>query len=285
MSRDGLSEFAIHSRKKADRIHSSESASNPVQISKFGVGAKNAGFFLGDRIRIVTKKSASKNVFEFTFSQAALEDMHKAGKAYDGTIFPRHPLEVEKHASRSEETNQRLMGELRRHEEGDHFTYLVIHLREHIVDQLLDGFPGVCEELGDTYHFHIHPEHSPPGVLEACNATVAGGGAVRSSERASRRNSAEVGAQNANARPISSDHAAALAAKLTGTTITLSKITEGEEWPRVRLGHPDQHELIRAGAMQLAFDKCKGDKFYFCAEIPKPPSLMSVGGLVSEKRR
>lgn len=51
------------------------------EISHFGVGSKNAAFFIGRRVRMTTREPGSKLVHELTLAADALEERYAAGAA------------------------------------------------------------------------------------------------------------------------------------------------------------------------------------------------------------
>lgn len=69
MCTEKLTQFAVYSLDQATRKEiwkDKKNANKGGFISKYGVGAKEAGFFLGDRIRVVTKQEDSNQVLEMT---------------------------------------------------------------------------------------------------------------------------------------------------------------------------------------------------------------------------
>jgi hypothetical protein len=70
-----LQEFATFALDQESR-----SSSGADFISKFGVGAKQAGFFLGSQITIFTKK-VNESILEFTLDENRLEERSESGEA------------------------------------------------------------------------------------------------------------------------------------------------------------------------------------------------------------
>ena len=68
MDTDKITKFATFALSQKDRGHVVESGKS--MIGKFGVGAKQAGFYLGDRISVITKSKGDTNVNEFTLDTA-----------------------------------------------------------------------------------------------------------------------------------------------------------------------------------------------------------------------
>lgn len=79
MNAKKLQEFATFALDQESRNTSGMSGAD--FISKFGVGAKQAGFFLGSQITIFTKKQDGKGVLEFTLDENRLEERSESGEA------------------------------------------------------------------------------------------------------------------------------------------------------------------------------------------------------------
>ena len=73
MNAKTLADFAVYGLDKESRglNPSSEIASN---ISKFGVGAKQAGFYLGTRIHVLTTTSGSSKILELILDKNEIEE-------------------------------------------------------------------------------------------------------------------------------------------------------------------------------------------------------------------
>ncbi|KAK2571643.1 Structural maintenance of chromosomes flexible hinge domain-containing protein 1 [Acropora cervicornis] len=85
MTYEGLKAFATYFLSQADRgLEREEVDLTPGYldgaISKFGVGATQAGFYLGDRIKVITKKDECPFVTEITISKEKLQQRAKEGK-------------------------------------------------------------------------------------------------------------------------------------------------------------------------------------------------------------
>ncbi len=50
--------------------------SNSLGISKFGVGAKHAGFYLGDSIRVLTKTKECDRILEFSLEDSKMKERY-----------------------------------------------------------------------------------------------------------------------------------------------------------------------------------------------------------------
>jgi hypothetical protein len=140
-----------------------------TSISKFGVGAKQAGFFLGSRVRAVTKQSGSDVVHEFILDEELFKERFDNGEdVYKGTIHARKANTFVDSIVPADELNVRkLQQAMAKHEdENDSFTIIVIKLRKSIVVQLQkdESYLLLAEELAEIYHFHLHPEHHPSKI-------------------------------------------------------------------------------------------------------------------------
>jgi hypothetical protein len=89
MNADAIKTFATFAYGQEARTDA-VSSSNTSNISKFGVGAKQAGFYLGDRIHVVTRPRGSdptKNqIMDFVMSVEGFKQRHEAN-AYTDNIF------------------------------------------------------------------------------------------------------------------------------------------------------------------------------------------------------
>jgi HSP90 family molecular chaperone len=76
MTVEDLTHFATYSFTREARGYAPSAAttSNASNISKFGVGAKQGGFFLGDRIHVITKSDASEDVLEISLDEQNFND-------------------------------------------------------------------------------------------------------------------------------------------------------------------------------------------------------------------
>lgn len=135
-------------------------------ISKFGVGAKQAGFYIGDKISIITRKHNGK-ILEFVIDEARLDRRSRENNASvfrDSIVARDEPLEItdetpkmQQYISNFEKMNR-------------HFTVIVLHMRPHIAISLkrsTDISVSLSQELASIYHFHLHPEDLPNHVMRS----------------------------------------------------------------------------------------------------------------------
>ena len=167
MNADDLTNFATYSydRKSRGLIECNETS-----ISKFGVGAKQAGFYLGERLRIVTKCRDDDKVRELILDGNTLLDLwnnSEGGKAFTGNVNHRpvkHPDETI--IPGDEKVVKPLQENMLVHEtSNESFTIVVIKLHKHIVKN---------ELLKDGKYMVILSSRSPspPPPPPPCNTTL-----------------------------------------------------------------------------------------------------------------
>ena len=169
MDQTELKQFAVHSlsyeaRKKRGDVE--RSSANSVKISKFGVGAKEAAFYLGSRLRVISKKKTAATVSEFVIDKEELDRKWREEKntsgLYKGAIEVREAGDVTKVSVDGVEHFPAMLSEFREHERHDQFTYLVIRLYKHMYQRLKGPeYLETLSQLSAIYHFYLHPEHLP----------------------------------------------------------------------------------------------------------------------------
>eukprot|EP00752_Nemacystus_decipiens_P004173 g3816.t1 len=161
-------------------------------ISKFGVGALQAGFYIGSCLTVITKTARLPDVCEFVMNEAEFERRAETNAAmFRDKITRRNPGKSRKESTEAEKNapSKDLLDRLRSEEVGkDHFTYIVLTLRDQHVEWFTHHERGsLKQELASIYHYYLHPENCPDGILrdddelsDAEEAAGAGaGGAVR----------------------------------------------------------------------------------------------------------
>lgn len=131
-------------------------------ISKFGVGIKQAGFFLGDRIRCLTKM---KHLTQTHVFQLSKEEFKKRARSqlnvYEAAIKRREPGGSQ-YTPDDEKYLGFLMDEIKQHElSHESFTIFILKLNQPIAKKILEDnkYRKLPMELAEIYHFHLHPEH------------------------------------------------------------------------------------------------------------------------------
>ena len=172
MDLETLSDFAVYSLDKESRglMPSNENSSN---ISKFGVGAKQAGFYLGNRIHVLTSVADSSDILELILDKNAIEQRfhnnedvykghitrHSAAKSLDSGFFTerKYNRRVQQMVTRLFEQKAHL---------SNSFTLITVQLRIDIKRKLHreDSFKALPTQLADIYHFHLHSENLPNAV-------------------------------------------------------------------------------------------------------------------------
>ncbi|KAI3355352.1 hypothetical protein L3Q82_018194, partial [Scortum barcoo] len=124
-------------------------------ISYFGVGGKQAAFFIGESIRMISKPAGSPNVHELILSKEEFERKERNKEdVYSTKLRSRKPCDF----SHVKNKDENFLHDLIREESGkESFTAVVITevMPEHIVI-LKDDFKLWTRELAHIYHYYIH---------------------------------------------------------------------------------------------------------------------------------
>ncbi|CAM9280554.1 unnamed protein product [Ascophyllum nodosum] len=142
-------------------------------ISKFGVGALQAGFYIGSSLRVVTKTATQPDVYEFVMDEVEFERRAKTNaEMFRDNITLRNAGKGKNGGPESEVHGpaKELMDRLRAEEWGkSHFTYIVLALRDQHVEWFASQEKGCLKrELASIYHYYLHPDHCPDGI-HRCN--------------------------------------------------------------------------------------------------------------------
>ena len=177
MSTKDLHEFATYSLDKKTRQLQEQEF-----IGKFGVGAKQSGFFLGDRIHVITRKESGP-ILELILDENEFESRRTSGmkvfeteikersltSTVDRTMYtPSDELEeadMQTHIASCEQGNVGPDGYNK--EMCNHFTIIIIRLKRQRVQELRSGgrYREVPYELAQIYHFYLHPQHLPQNIV------------------------------------------------------------------------------------------------------------------------
>ncbi|XP_076146562.1 structural maintenance of chromosomes flexible hinge domain-containing protein 1 isoform X2 [Alosa pseudoharengus] len=171
MTSKQLNNWAVYRLSKFNRdnstIHSDHSGyvrPAPVprslnsDISFFGVGGKQAVFYIGQSARIITKPAASPDVHEFVMSKEDFERKEKNKEdIYCGVIRNRKPGDCAHIVAEEELFLQALIAE----EEGkESFTAVVITgIQSEHITYLKQHFDLWTRELAHIYHYYVHGIH------------------------------------------------------------------------------------------------------------------------------
>ncbi|XP_059395011.1 structural maintenance of chromosomes flexible hinge domain-containing protein 1 [Carassius carassius] len=124
-------------------------------ISYFGVGGKQAVFYIGQSVRMISKPAGSPDVHEFIMSKEDFErkEMNKE-EIYSGFIRNRKPGDF----SHVKESEEQFLRSIVTEEEGkESFTAVVITgVQQEHVSFLKHNYSLWTRELAHTYHYYIH---------------------------------------------------------------------------------------------------------------------------------
>ncbi|XP_030635022.1 structural maintenance of chromosomes flexible hinge domain-containing protein 1 [Chanos chanos] len=141
--------------------HTGYSRPNPVprslnsDISYFGVGGKQAVFYIGQSVRMISKPAGSPDVHEFVMSKEDFERKEKnKEEIYSGVILNRNPG-VWSHVNSAEEP---FLQSLIQEEVGkESFTAVVITgIQPEHITYLKQHFSMWTRELAHIYHYYVH---------------------------------------------------------------------------------------------------------------------------------
>ena len=165
MTDENLKDFATYALDKKSRgINETHSAA----IGKFGVGAKEAGFYLGNQIKILTKCEDTNLVTEFSLDEEVFKKRYENNEdPFTSYLVHREKREASRSVPQDESCVDALQTAVKFHEENNKsFTIIVIRMSEEKVGQLLmnDKYRDISNELAEIYHFHLFPDHLPASI-------------------------------------------------------------------------------------------------------------------------
>ncbi|GIL94923.1 hypothetical protein Vretimale_1033 [Volvox reticuliferus] len=139
-------------------------------LSFFGVGSKNAAFFMGSTVKLATRQVGSEYVHELHIAGAELERRYRCGEdVYEEDLVHREPGDD---STLTQEETQFALPRMWLVEEPTFpsFTRVTIaDLRPDVLNLVRDSESGavVCRDLAHLYHYYLH---GPAGNLD--NSTV-----------------------------------------------------------------------------------------------------------------
>ena len=186
MTLEKLRQFAVYSLDQETKRMASSSQEEGKFISMYGVGAKEAGFYLGQRLRIVTRAAKTNEVMELVLDKEVFEAKFQRNEnVFESEIITRgiggsnitiNMSTEEKFLYNSSDVLSGILNAIE--EEYEHFTYIILKLSRNIIESIIDTnkttedgivvykYNDIADELGDTYHFHLHPDHTPNNILQ-----------------------------------------------------------------------------------------------------------------------
>ena len=157
-----IQQYATFALTKEKRNIVPNASGNSSFIGKFGVGAKQAGFYLGKRIKLITKTEDAVHPLQFTLDYEELQ-RKTSEEQYSGII---ETIGVDDSGPffRDEESYPLLVSSIRDHMDREkQYSIFIIKLEMNIVATLrsLAKTPqSIVRQIADVYHFHLHPEDS-----------------------------------------------------------------------------------------------------------------------------
>jgi len=123
-------------------------------ISYFGVGGKQAIFFIGSSTTVITKKKQSKDVHEMTLSKEDFEVKEKRkDKIYSGYIKNRQIGDL----SHVSDSNKVLKELIDKEQKDSSFTHVVItNIDPKHTLFLRHNLQYLCKQLAHIYHYYLH---------------------------------------------------------------------------------------------------------------------------------
>ncbi|XP_022088750.1 structural maintenance of chromosomes flexible hinge domain-containing protein 1-like [Acanthaster planci] len=123
-------------------------------ISYFGVGGKQAIFFIGQGTRMITKPKDSRDVHELTISKEEFERREKNRESIYSGFISNRPVGDARHLGSDDQNLKNLIKE----EIGkESFTHVIITgINSHHIHYLKHDFVGWCRQLAHIYHYYIH---------------------------------------------------------------------------------------------------------------------------------
>jgi hypothetical protein len=170
MDIDGIRDFATYSRTQAARGHApvSRTVSGRMFIGKFGVGAKQAGFYLGNSITVLSrpKMDHSGDIYRFCLNE--VPNVGSSGTAsatnanhFQGVVEFLNPsleplLSFPSESGVPEHWNE-MHNCIKRHfRKWHHGTVVIVKLLPDIITAFqTDTAEQFSKKLKDIYHFHL----------------------------------------------------------------------------------------------------------------------------------
>ncbi|XP_037311851.2 structural maintenance of chromosomes flexible hinge domain-containing protein 1 [Pungitius pungitius] len=137
-------------------------------ISYFGVGGKQAVFFIGNSARMITKPAGSPDVHELVLSKEEFESRERDKRDIYSTVIKNRKPGDSSHVKEDERCLRALIAE----ESGkESFTAVVIGgVLQHHIAFLKRDFRVLTRQLANLYHYYIHGVHGKDP--KSCSATA-----------------------------------------------------------------------------------------------------------------
>ncbi|GLC56261.1 hypothetical protein PLESTB_001085700 [Pleodorina starrii] len=145
-------------------------------LSFFGVGSKNAAFFMGSTVKLATRQAGSEYVHELHIAGAELERRYRDGEnVYEEDLVHREPGD-ESTLSQEESAFGVPRAWLAEEASAGSFTRVTIaDLRPDVLSLVRDSDSGamVCRDLAHLYHYYLH---GPAGNVGGAAGAASGRG-------------------------------------------------------------------------------------------------------------
>uniref|UniRef100_A0A1D2ABE5 SMCHD1 ribosomal S5 domain-containing protein n=1 Tax=Auxenochlorella protothecoides TaxID=3075 RepID=A0A1D2ABE5_AUXPR len=171
MTKRDLNDWAVmnYSMEERGQLSQPSISASPTKylnsnISYFGVGSKNAAFFIGSSVKMVTRRVGEPYVHELQLSAGELEQRYRLGQAvYETVMIHRRPGDALTQApwEQAFPITQQWVGEEATGSEASGFTRVLLGgLKPEVLHQMLEegADSRICRELAHLYHFYIHGE-------------------------------------------------------------------------------------------------------------------------------
>eukprot|EP00884_Botryococcus_braunii_P005311 jgi/Botrbrau1/14781/Bobra.0284s0014.2 len=135
-------------------------------LSYFGVGSKNAAFYLGRSVKMTTKERSGPVIHELQLEASVLEQRYKAGQeVYTECLVSRQPCDTATVGPLEEPFKDRILQWVNEEAMLDgpeglaSFTRITIgDVKPHIVKEIYDDKDGsqLCRHLSHLYYYYLH---------------------------------------------------------------------------------------------------------------------------------
>jgi hypothetical protein len=127
-------------------------------ISKFGVGSKQAGFYLGDRITLLTKKANKPEIHKFSLDRSKLNSRYQMrDNVYSDTIHP-FPSFSPDILENDEKQSKNMMNAILEHitKYSKQYAIFIIKLKDEIKEKILNKADIIVRDLAEIYYFQLN---------------------------------------------------------------------------------------------------------------------------------
>jgi hypothetical protein len=126
-------------------------------ISKFGVGSKQAGFYLGDRITLLTKKANKPEIHKFSLDRSKLNSRYMKDNVYSDTIHP-FPSFSPDILENDEKQSKNMMNAILEHitKYSKQYAIFIIKLKDEIKEKILNKADIIVRDLAEIYYFQLN---------------------------------------------------------------------------------------------------------------------------------